>query len=221
MFLRTDPVDARSPPDDNQPLPSQFKLKGRAVVSTMEYLDKRVPGGRDTVLHGLTSADRAFFGGEQLFLASSWYDLFPYARLMGRVAELQSLPLRVLMASQARRTARIDVAGVYRMSLSLSTPEAMAGRVHRVFNRYFRPCEAVVLDADRGQARYELRHIPRPLLDFFLGVNEGFVTGALEEAGGRDIDIVYQTPRPSDRIESIETVVVVFETRFRTRRPGE
>ncbi|HJL33931.1 MAG TPA: hypothetical protein RMI62_32865, partial [Polyangiaceae bacterium LLY-WYZ-15_(1-7)] len=111
-----------------------FEIKGRALVTTLRLVERDVPGGLATL--GLEDPDRAHFEG--IFLASSWYPLAPYLRLVERLAALQRRPLREWMRDQARRTARLDVEKRDRAALAARDPEDMARRLPRAFNRYFR-----------------------------------------------------------------------------------
>ena len=106
-----------------------FEIKGRALVTTLRLVERDVPGGLATL--GLEDPDRAHFEG--IFLASSWYPLAPYLRLVERLAALQRRPLREWMRDQARRTARLDVEKRDRAALAARDPEDMARRLEDIF----------------------------------------------------------------------------------------
>ena len=188
-----------------------FQVKGRALVATMRMLE-RAPGGPATILKTLSAEDRKFFG--ELFLQSGWYALDPYVRIMSSIASMRGMALREWMRVQADRTAAGDVEGIYRMSLGSATPREMAERLPRAFNRYFQPCNATVLQVADTHADFELRAIPTRHVEFFRGINEGFVVGALRYAGAEKPSVRYEEPIASDPHEGEATVKLPFRASF-------
>lgn len=188
----------------------RFEIRGRAWSRTLQYLDKKLPD-RAMALQPLSAEDRGYIERE-MFIDAGWYALGPYVRLMRTVASMTGLGVEELMRRQAMQTASVDSTGTYRPLLSGGTRK-LTTRLHLAFNRYFRPCEAVPVDATRTSARYELRHLPASALPFFRGTNEGFVRGALEQAGAQDVEVVYDPPRP-DPDQSLDACVLPFVARF-------
>lgn len=188
-----------------------FEVKGRALVATMRMLE-RAPGGSETILRTLTADDQKFF--RELFLEAGWYAMDPYVRIMSAIAMFRKMPLREWMRVQADRTAAPDVEGIYRMSLKSATPREMAKRLPRAFNRYFQPCNAVLLDVDAGHADFELRAIPEKHAEFFRGINEGFVVGALRYAGAEKPSVRYEEPARGEPHDGEPTLTLPFRASF-------
>lgn len=177
----------------------------------MRLLD-RAPGGRGSVLVRLPEADRSFF--DELFLESGWYAMEPYVRLMQFLAKSRGQSLRAWMCHQAELTASNDAEGIYRRSLESASPREMAKRLPRAFNRYFRPPHAELAELGEDFADFELSAIPVAMEDFFRGVNDGFVMGALKYAGAPDPKVVYRDSRRGARHAGYDTVVLPFRAEF-------
>ena len=188
-----------------------FEVKGRALVATMRMLE-RAPGGPDTVLRSLSADDRKYFG--ELFLEAGWYALDPYVRIMAAIARLRGLSIREWMRVQADRTAPADVEGIYRMSLQSASLREMAKRLPRAFNRYFQPAKAVLTKLGDDFADFELRTIPTKHAEFFRGINEGFVVGALRYAGAEKPNVLYQEPVRGEPHDGEAIITLPFRARF-------
>lgn len=187
-----------------------FEVKGRALVATMRTLE-RAPGGAHSVLKTLSEDDQKFF--RELFLEAGWYELDPYVRIMGAIASMRGVSLREWMRLQADRTASADVEGIYRMSLKSASPREMARRLPRAFNRYFQPCNAMLIRAEDRHAEFELRVIPEKHAEFFRGINEGFVVGALRYAGADTPSVRYDDP-VVDAYEGEPTLTMPFRALY-------
>ena len=153
-----------------------------------------MPGGRDALIARLDAADQAFVRRERV-IDAGWYPLHPYVRLMERLARLQRQPVRAFMLAQSIRAAQVDIAGVYKPMLPTASPKRIAARVHLAFNRYFRPASARPVRVRDEVAEYELQTLPDDAIEFFRGLNEGFVRGALMEAGATKIELSYGPAR--------------------------
>ena len=188
-----------------------FEVKGRALVATMRMLE-RAPGGPETVLKTLPADDQKYFA--ELFLEAGWYAMDPYVRIMSAIASMRKMSVREWMRVQADRTAAPDVEGIYRMSLKSATPREMARRLPRAFNRYFQPCNAVLIELADEHADFELRIIPAKHAEFFRGINEGFVVGALRYAGAEKPSVRYADPVSGEPHEGEATLTLPFRASF-------
>ncbi len=188
-----------------------FEVKGRALVATMRMLGK-APGGASSILGTMSADDQAYFG--ELFLEAGWYAMDPYVRIMATIAGARGLSVREWMRMQADRTAASDVEGIYRMSLKSASLGDMAKRLPRAFNRYFQPCNAVLMKLGDDFADFELRVIPTKHAEFFRGINEGFVVGALRYAGANKPRVRYGDPVAGDAHEGEATLTMPFRASF-------
>ena len=155
---------------------SVYRAKGRAFVGALQSA-KQAPGGRDAVAAKMGPLGARL---EEFYVENGWYDVEVLAALMSATAELMGTSASRHIQAQAHGAAKTDIVGIYRHTLRAETPSAMAKRLPRAFNRYFQPSAARLISAEPTRFSAALEQIPVRQESFFIAMNEGFVTGALE-----------------------------------------
>lgn len=176
-------------------MPERYEAKGLAFLGTLGYAE-RLDGGRAAVEARMEPAIRARL--EDLYVANGWYDVEVLVELMRAVAAVAGVEPEKLIARQAAGAARAAVGGMYRHSMRADSPRAMAERLPRAFSRYFRPCQASLIEARPRSMRASLAPIPERLEHFYRAMNEGFVEGALAVAGAKGARVRWTERRRVD-----------------------
>lgn len=161
---------------------SAFRIKGGGFIGHMSWVDAHYPGGRAAFLATLTPSMRAYF--EQVFLALSFYDLLALAAAGHACAKALGMPYREFIAMRSRHQAKIDVEGMYRILLKLSSPRLIAPRIPKVMAQYFDFGEVRIKKEEAYGIAFDLVGIPLILTEWMLGVYEGFSEVLIAAAGG-------------------------------------
>jgi hypothetical protein len=110
--------------------------KGSILLYTKDYVVQQL--GEHTwtnVLEQLSEEDRAFFRG--MPLASSWYSVAHWNRLMGVVLPLIGTDPDDGMRKLATHIAQADLNSVYKLVMKLGSPEFLLRRTGQLWSRYF------------------------------------------------------------------------------------
>src|SRR5262249_45249859 len=176
-----------------------------------EYARTHVPGGRAAILARIADARvRAYL--EQPFLAASWYDVLPYLHLVSASAAAAGLPTSQFVAARSAWQADRDVAGIYRLLLKLSSPEAVAARFGVIFARYFAFATASVDCVGPGFAEMTVARVPQILVGWYRHAVVSAGDRILELAGARDLRVGFSVSEPCGHAIGLPLV------RFRVRR---
>ncbi len=202
-----------------EPLPFPFgagPFRGRGIVfkGYFEYVSRAIPDGARRVL--ATCRDPRvgeFF--TQIFLATAYYDLSPLILLARAAARVEGVRVDQLVRQRARTSADSVVRGLYRNLLTAETGAEMAGRLPRVFARYFDPCHAELEAVDDASLRVRFRGLPAPALGWYVWSNEGFVGRALEIAGAAQPRFRWSTPMDDGALQGVTQQSVELEVRWR------
>jgi hypothetical protein len=182
---------------------SPFRVRGSVYAGYVERINKQVPGGLSTICAEIGKKDIEVFLRNTIFLATSTYDMEPMMHIMHALAKLNHTPLDKFIRDGSRGAGEQDVFGKYRAQLRSTSTEEMATRLPRIFGRYFDPCrvETVNVQAQATEMRYS--GLPASALGFYLWSSEGFVCGALEAVGARDVRFAWDSPVPDGELEGV------------------
>ncbi len=170
-----------------------FRARGLAYVSALKYVDGPLPGGRRAFLEALgTSEDAAFY--DQIFIVAGDYDVSPLLRLYVVAAAIEKTPLAAFIEERARWSGSSDSKGLWKPSLHGATPEDVAAKLHFAFNRYFPPCHAQPLNAERETFSGELSLIPTCMNGLYTASTLGFYRGALDGVGATGVHVDWERP---------------------------
>lgn len=187
-------------------------MRGLAYATLLDYVDKRLPGGRPALLTALGVDDPWVSYIDQLFVVGADYDASPLGRLFVAAARVRGEEVARFVEKRAQQSAKTDVHGMWKPLLKTSSPEAMAERLHIAFNRYFRTsttdpkdqgCEAKPISVAKGRFEAELGGLPAPLAGVHVWSTRGFVTAALALAGAREPTISLDAPTPDGRFQGV------------------
>jgi hypothetical protein len=110
--------------------------KGSILIYTREFVQTRLEAGAwERVLAQLEPEDRALFAGVPL--ASSWYPVAHWNRLMGVVLPMISHDPAESMRVLAGYIAQSDLSSVYKLVMKLGSPEFLLKRTGQLWSRYY------------------------------------------------------------------------------------
>jgi hypothetical protein len=167
----------------------------------MDHIHKHVPGGLGTICADISNKDVEPFLRDTIFLATSSYDIEPVMYLIRTLAHLSRMPLDKFVRERSRNAAERDVVGTYRAQMRSASTEEMATRLPRMFDRYFEPCRAESLNVQASCTEMRFSALPASALGFYIWPNEGFVSGALEAVGARDVRFTWNYPFADGELE--------------------
>lgn len=194
------------PPTHRQKLgESPFRIRGSAYNGYVQRVQREVPGGLPTVLAKLDDKDIAAFLRDTIFLATSTYDIEPLMHVERVLAQMTGIPLEKLVRDGSRRAAEADIVGTYKAQMRSASTEEMATRLPRIFERYFEPCRAESLHIQSTSTEMRFSGLPASALGFYIWPNEGFISGALEAVGARDVRFTWATPISDGEIDGVPT----------------
>jgi len=182
---------------------SPFRVRGSVYAGHLEALAKHVPGGLDAIAPEIGNEAAVAFLRDTIFLVASSYDIEPLMHIMRLLARLNRIPLDHFVRDGSRQAAERDVVGKYRAQLRSGSAEEMAARLPRIFVRYFDPCRAESLSVQANTSEMRFSGLPASALGFYIWPNEGFVAGALEAAGAKDVKFAWGNPLSDGDIEGV------------------
>lgn len=180
---------------------SPFRIRGSVYAGYVEAITKNVPGGMPTICAQIGHKASGDFLRDTIFLATSTYDIEPLMYLIPIIAGFNRTPIDKFIRDRSRAAADRDIVSTYRAQLRSASPEEMATRLPRIFTRYFEPCRADSMSVDAISSEMRFSGLPAFALNFYIWPNEGFVTGALESVGAKDVRFAWSTPLPDGELE--------------------
>ncbi len=178
-----------------------FRVRGSVYAGYIDGINKAIPGGLTTVGAEIGDSKVTAFLRDTIFLAASSYDIEPLMHVMRILARFTHTPLDKFIRDGSRDAAERDVVGTYRAQLRSASAEEMATRLPRIFVRYFDPCRAESTDVRANSTEMRFSGLPASALGFYVWPNEGFVSGALEAAGARDVRFTWSSPIADGELE--------------------
>ncbi|HGG57228.1 MAG TPA: hypothetical protein ENK31_05485 [Nannocystis exedens] len=198
--------------------PGEGPFRGRGLIfkGYFRYIEARYPGGMLGLRGDLDDRQQAAFLG-RIFLAMSFYDLGPLLHAIRLVARVEGASLAKFICARAEASARVDVPGVYAPLLKAGSIEAMATSLPRVFSRYFEDVQSELLRFTEGPPRVleiRFRHLPEPILGWYIWSNQGFVGECLALAGARPSVIEVGRVEDDGERDGIALRMVVMRARW-------
>lgn len=193
-----------------------FRARGLAYATALDYVDKRLKGGRAALLAELGPNDPWAPYLDQLFVAGANYDASPLVRLFVGAARLKGWSTSEFIAVRAHSSAKSAVHGIWKPLLKTSSPEAMAERLPLAFNRYFHPSQARTVTVANGRFDADLVKLPEPMAGMHVASTQGFVTAALSFAGARGVVFHVDGSTPDGRVGGVPLVRTRFSAIWST-----
>lgn len=182
---------------------SPFRVRGSVYTGYLSYIHTQFPGGLTAVCAQIDNKNVEVFLRDTIFLAASSYDIEPLMYVMRVLTQWTKMPLDKLVREGAHRAAEADVVGKYRAQLRSTSVEEMVHRLPRIFVRYFDPCQSELMRVENTGAEMRISGLPASALGFYVWPNEGFISGALESVGARDIRFSWSTPVFEGELEGV------------------
>jgi hypothetical protein len=185
-----------------------FRANGIVYKAALLYVKKRTPGGREALRAVLDDADGAFL--DRIFLPGTLYDIGPLVRASVAAAHIEGTPIDAFVRARGRESADMDIRGVYKLMLSVASPELLASRLPWAFNRYFEPTRAEMRSRSPGRVEAELQTVPACVAGWYAWATEGFVGKALELANARDVRFRWDPPAPGTPTAGVPAATLPF-----------
>lgn len=157
-------------------------VKGTAYRESRRWVDEILGDG--AFARELAAAG---FAAPAVFLESSWYPALPMQRALGRAAAKRGISVEDAFAEVARRNALADLKTVYRIFMRIAAPVRVLSHGARMWATYVDFGRAVVLRNDPGDFLGVVEDAPPELGDLVCGALRGFLTTAVEMAGGKSV----------------------------------
>lgn len=149
----------------------------------MAWVDEHFPGGRAAFLAALSPSMRAFFS--QTFLAISNIDFLPLAAAGHVCARLMKMSFDAFVEMRARHQATLDVGGVYRVLLKLTSAKMVAARLPKMMAKYFDFGQVEIVGEAPLAIDFVVDGLPQIVAAWFTACYRGYVEVALSAAGAR------------------------------------
>ncbi|MEM1413455.1 MAG: hypothetical protein AAGH15_01075 [Myxococcota bacterium] len=176
---------------------SPFRVKGVLYQGTQTYFE-REHGGLDALLEVIDDAPlRAFIA--QRFLSTKLYDVMPVPALIAYEAIATGMSLRAYLDARTRWQLERDVRGVYRMLLSLASPEAVVQRLPKVLVQMFAFPQVAVERPEPRVREASFLHVPAPLEPWLAVSFPIYIEHAMRLSGAKDVRVERLSPRPEGR----------------------
>jgi hypothetical protein len=175
---------------------------------------EKVPGGLPAVVAALDGNDlKRYF--DQSFLASTWYDVFPFNAFLMAAARVVGLKFDVFLNQAFDAQAERDQRGVYKLLLSAIYPEMLVKRLPRIGSQLFSFTTSEVRELGPGHWENAISGVPLQLQTVYCESSGAFVSRALRTTGARDLTHRWLAPRPGPLVHGIPVCTVVRELRWR------
>jgi hypothetical protein len=182
-----------APIAENPPVPpgkSPFHIRGTGYLGHLAWIDEHFPGGRARFLSLLSPPMREFFS--QTFLAISMFDFLPLASAGQVCARALGMGFVEFVEMRGRHQAQLDIGGVYRVLLKMTSAKLIAGKLPGIMAKYFDFGTARSISDEARCVVFEVAPIPHMLVDWFFGCYTGYIEVVVGAAGGQiptlDID---------------------------------
>jgi hypothetical protein len=198
-WRKIDAVHSFAPIGETPPVPpgeSPFHIRGMGYLGHLDWVDRELPGGRAAFSAMLSEPMRAFFS--QTFLAISMFDFLPLASAGQVCARALGMAFVDFIEMRSRHQAQLDIGGVYRMVLKMTSPRTVAGKLPTIMAKYFDFGAVRILSDETRCVRFELQSVPQILVDWFLGCYTGYVEVVVGAAGGHLPTIDLETVPAAD-----------------------
>ncbi len=192
-----------------RPGESPFHVRGSTYLGMREYVDKHVPGGIGAVQARLSDDELREFAA-QTFLPVSHYDALPIRPISEAIAAVEGIPYGDSVRRRAAMVAERDLKGLYRLLLSVVSPELVAERLQRLGMRYFDFGRVDVVSAAKGRSDAKMSGIPAPLALWLGHMISGYAVVALKAAGAASPRTRVDPPVRDGEVAGVETVTLGF-----------
>jgi hypothetical protein len=162
---------------------SPFHIRGTGYLGHMAWVAEHFPGGRNGFLDRLSPPMREFFS--QTFLAISMFDFLPLACAGQVCARALGMSFVDFIEMRGRHQAQVDISGVYRVLLKMTSAKMIAAKLPGIMAKYFDFGATRPISEEPHCVRFEVESIPQLLVEWFFGCYSGYVEVVVGAAGGQ------------------------------------
>jgi hypothetical protein len=164
-----------------------MSIKGAAVKSTKEFIQKNHPEHYNNWLKGLSKASQDIIS--KPILATKWYPIDK------AILEPTELTCKMFFNSVkegawelGRFSAEQGLSGIYKVFLLISSPQFIVSRAAKVFESYYENSEIEVKEESKSHVVLQINKFPTPdpIMDYRIA---GWIQRALEKAGSKTVKV--------------------------------
>jgi serine/threonine protein kinase len=172
---------------------STFHIKGIAYRSVVLLVERKLPGGLDTLDEELADAATSTFV-RQPFLAASRYDILPMLPVNVAIARVLGKSLDVIAEAQGVAQARYDVRHVYRRPFEEMTFDTLPAFLVRFAIQYYEAGELTAEAAAPGHIVVHRRRLPAYVLPWLSAIQVAYAEELVRLKGGRSVTATPRAP---------------------------
>ena len=173
---------------------SPFLTKGVLYIGTKRFFDETVDGGTARLLDTIGERPERYFL-EQKFLPNLTYDVMPAPALIYFEAKTVGLSVSAYLAQRTSWQADLDIHGVYRFLLSLTSPSLVATRLPMLLTQHFTFARPSLEKVAATERLAHFHHIPLLLEPWFHFSLAFYAKKILTLAGGQNVSITWEAPQ--------------------------
>lgn len=187
---------------------SPFRVKGMYYLSLLTAMRSRAEG--HAALARITDPAAAQFA-RQRFEWNTWYDALPIVPVTAALAEQLELPCLEFAKQIALDVAINDIPRVFRMLAGVGSVAATVGRLPQFGPHYLAFGTVEIVQTARGRASGRHLRIPAYLAPVLSATISGFVTGAIQLAGGQNATTTVTGLTDDGQVEEFSCVCTHYE----------
>lgn len=190
-----------------------FHCKGVLYMDAIAYYTEFVPGGWAGVAESFIEPRlRAYLS--QPFVASAWYDVFPFVAAHRAAARSAGEPYLDWVRRMARWLLEREFRGIYKVFLKVGRPDAVVRKLPAIAATYYDFLQVEVKQL--GPKAYETRAggLPTVVAPSYQVTTEVGVIKALEIAGARNIRHRWYPTEPDGEAHGLSLVRLRREIRW-------
>jgi hypothetical protein len=142
----------------------------------------------------LDASTRVFFS--QIFLASSWFDLFPVLHVFKAISTVTGVSFN----EQAKRTAtwhgEQDLNGTYKTMLKQSSPQAVCKRFAGIYSKLYNFGRVDVIGEEERSVESCVYGFPKPAVGWWMRATESYTQPLLLAAGAKNVKTTWMPLEP-------------------------
>jgi serine/threonine-protein kinase len=203
-----------------EPLPcapgaSGFHIKGIAYRGIIQFVERALPGGMDSLCDALDD-DRVKDFVRQPFLATSWCDILPLVPICVALARIVQQPLDAFVRAGTMAQARFDVKTVFKwMAETTHSVADLGDKLPRFGARYYDFGKADGWVEAPGHFVNRQTMVPAYVLPWFLPMHAAYTEETARLRGATHAEASERRVVPEGTNRGLPTVTVETDLRFK------
>jgi len=190
-----------------EPGESPFHCKGTVWIGIRNFVEERVAGGVTAVNREVHDPEvEAYF--EQMFMPSSWYDIFPILPVSKAIASVMGVAHAEYVKQSATFHAEQDMKGIYKLLGKLPSPLAVCRRFASMGKQMWDFIDIEIVREEERKVEACASGLPQVLAPWWLRASECYTNVVLKASGAKNGRVLWQRPQPAGSAHGITLVRV-------------